>query len=193
MCLPPRQAPQSAPAGGRIGPLALIRRALGNRRGASASEFAIIAGPFFLMVLGTIEASWQLMTGMALDHAALRASRFGMTGSNLPPAWLTQNQENVGVCRSANIRWLITRATNGLIKDNSDLVITTTNWSGVGGAGGGGGAAGAGGRGAIVSCTVSYRQPFITGAIANRLWGGSDFRHSAFLIVKNEPFDNEPC
>lgn len=193
MRLPPPRAARPPRTAGPIGPLALIRRVLGQRRGASASEFAIIAGPFFIMILGIIEAAWQLATGVALDHAALRASRYGVTGSNSPPSWLTQNQQNVPTCRSNNIRWMITRATNNLIKDNSDLQVTTLNWSGVSGAGAGGGAQGVGVGGQIVSYTITYRQPFITGLVASGLWGGSNFQHQAFMVVKNEPFENATC
>jgi Flp pilus assembly protein TadG len=172
---------------------ALLRRVLGSRRGASASEFAIIAGPFFVLVLGTIEVAWQLATGMALDHASLRASRFGMTGSDTPPGWMMQNQQNVPTCRSANIRWMITRATNGLLKDNSNLLVTTNTWSSVNATRGGGGAAGAGTGGQIVSYTVTYNQPFVTGLVAQSLWGGNSVRHQTFLVVKNEPFENATC
>lgn len=187
----PRAAPTAgADPGRRPG---WLRRVLGSRRGASAAEFAIIAGPFFLLVLGTIEASWQLATGAALDHASLKASRFGVTGANTPPAALTANQQNVPSCRSSNIRWVIARSTNGLIKDNSNLQVTTTTWSGLAASRTGAGTAGLGTSGQIVSYTITYTQPFVTGLLGRALWGGSSLRHQAFLVVKNEPFDNATC
>lgn len=167
------------------------RRPLG-RRGALASEFAIIAIPFFITVIATIEAAWQLATGMALDHAALRASRFGVTGSNTPPSLVAQGQENVPVCRSANIAWMIARSTGGMLR-TSNLTVETRTWSGVSGAGQGQGTEGAGAAGQIVSYRLTYRQPFVTGIVAANLWGGTEFVHSAFLIVKNEPFENATC
>ncbi|MBR0682485.1 pilus assembly protein [Roseomonas eburnea] len=159
----------------------------------AATEFALIAVPFFFMVMACMETAWQLATGAALDHAALRASRYGITGDNAPPGRVTEGQENVPVCRSDNIRWMIVRATNGMIKDNSDLTVVTEAWGGVSGAGGGSGAEGAGSGGQIVSYTITYDQPFISGGIAASFWGGNSIRHRAFLMVKNEPFENETC
>ncbi|MBR0650424.1 pilus assembly protein [Roseomonas terrae] len=167
------------------------RWALG-RRGAAASEFAIIAIPFFIMIIGIMEASWQLMTGAALDHAALRASRYGITGSNTPPAWQTTGQQNVPTCRTQNIAWLVSQSTNGLLQQ-SHLVVTTTMWPGVAGAGTGTGSTGAGAGGQIISYTLSYEQPSITGGIATLLFGKDAFTHRAFLMVKNEPFENATC
>lgn len=172
------------------------RRARHNarRRGTAATQFAIIAFPLFVLLMGVMEAAWQLATGAGLDHAALRASRYGMTGANTPPSWQTQGQgQNLPTCRSNNIRWLITRSTGWLIRDNSDLTITTAAWAGVNGAGSGNGTSGAGAGGQIVSYTITYRQPFVTGGIARLLWGTDGFTHRAFLMVKNEPFDNVPC
>lgn len=163
-----------------------------GRRGVAASEFAIIAIPFFITVFATIEAAWQLATGMALDHAALRASRYGITGANTPPALVTQGQQNLPTCRSANIRWMILSSTGGMLKE-AYLTVTTRTWGGVSGTGQGEGTEGAGAAGQIVSYTLTYRQPFITGIVARNLWGGDDFAHTAFLIVKNEPFENATC
>lgn len=163
-----------------------------GRRGAAASEFAIVAIPFFVTIIATMEAAWQLATGAALDHAALRASRYGITGSNAPPAWQTQGQQNVPTCRSQNIPWLVTISTGGMLSA-ANLTVTTAAWSAVNGAGVGSGTQGAGTGGQIVSYTLTYRQPFITGAVAAAIWGGDSFVHRAFLIVKNEPFENATC
>lgn len=164
-----------------------------GRRGVAATEFALVSIPFFIICIGIMEVGWQLATGAALDHSALRASRFGITGSNTPPTWQTQNQQNLPTCRSDNIRWLISESTGSLIKNNSNLLITTASWSGVNGSGTGTGTSGAGVGGQIVSYTITYTQPFITGVVATRLWGGTGFTHRAFLMVKNEPFENVPC
>lgn len=163
-----------------------------DRRGVAASEFAIVAIPFFIMLLGVVEVSWQLATGAALDHAALRASRYGVTGSNTPPAWMTAGQQNVPSCRSQNIPWLVTRATNGLLKA-ANVTVTVANWSNVSGAGTGTGTTGAGTGGRIVSYTITYRQPFVTGIAARTLFGADHFTHQAVLMVKNEPFEDATC
>lgn len=178
----------------RIGPLALIRRVLSQRRGATAAEFAIIAGPFFILILGTCEAAWQLATGAALDHAALKASRFGGTGSNAIPAWQRGNTPvaNMPTCRSTGIAWMISASTNGMIRQGQNLTVTTNTWSNLGTVAGPG-AENAGGGGQIVSYTIRYRQRFISGQLAASIWGGNGFLHQTTIVIKNEPFDNIAC
>lgn len=168
-----------------------LNRRLG-RRGVAAAEFAIISIPCFIVIIGCMEVAWQLATGAALDHAALRASRYGITGSNTPPAWQTAGQQNVPSCRSQNIVWLVTQSTGGLLKA-ANLTVATAAWSNVSGAGTGTGTAGAGVGGQIIAYTLTYRQPFITGAIATGLFGGDAFTHRAYLMVKNEPFEDAAC
>lgn len=46
-----------------------------NRRGASAVEFAMVAGPLALMMFGTIEFGRLYWTQHALDEVAIRAAR----------------------------------------------------------------------------------------------------------------------
>lgn len=169
----------------------LLPRRLG-RRGVAATEFALISIPFFIMIMASMETAWQLATGAALDHAALRASRYGITGSNTPPSWQTAGQQTVPTCRSGNIAWLVSQSTGGMLRPDN-LTITTATWSGVAGAGAGTGTAGAGSGGQIISYTLSYRQPFITGAVASSIFRVTSFTHQAFLMVKNEPFENETC
>lgn len=176
----------------------VLRRLLGRadpgRRGASASEFAILAGPLFLLILGTIEAAWQLATGAALDHAALKASRFGATGTDSIPTWQQGNTApaDLPTCRSTGIIWMVTRATNGLIRAGANLTVTNATWSNLGTLTGDGTAtAGTGGQ--ITSYTIRYRQPFITGQVAATLWGSDGFTHQTTIVVKNEPFQNATC
>ncbi|BDG73367.1 TadE family protein [Roseomonas fluvialis] len=194
MRLPPPHPPLSAAPAGRIGPLALVRRTFLQRRGASASEFAIIAGPFFIMILAICEAAWQLATGAALDHAALKASRFGGTGANSIPAWQRGSTpvENMPTCRSAGIGWMVSQSTGSLIKQGANLTVTTNAWSNLGGlASAGTPSAGTGSQ--ITSYTIRYRQPFITGGIAGLIWGGDSFTHQTTIVIKNEPFENASC
>jgi Flp pilus assembly protein TadG len=172
----------------------MLRRMAGCRRGASASEFAIIAGPLFFLILGTCEAAWQLVTGAALDHAALKASRFGATGSNAIPAWQqgATAPQNLPTCRSAGITWMVSAATNGLIRQGQNLTVTTATWSNLGTVTGtGAGNPGQGGQ--ITSYTIRYLQPFITGRVAASFWGSPGFVHQTTIVIKNEPFDNTPC
>lgn len=174
----------------RANPPTRTSRRLGGR-GVAAAEFALIAIPFFIVIIGCMEVGWQLATGAALDHAALRASRYGITGSDTPPAWMTDGQQDVPTCRSQNLPWLVTRSTGGLLR-SANLTVTTANWSNVATVSGTGTEnAGTGGR--IVAYTLAYQQPFITGIVGTTLFGGTSLTHRAFLMVKNEPFENAPC
>jgi Flp pilus assembly protein TadG len=172
----------------------MLRRVLRERRAASASEFAIIAGPLFLLILGTCEAAWQLVTGAALDHAALKASRFGATGTNAIPTWQRGGTAaaELPTCRSTGITWMVSAATNGLIKEGANLTVTTATWGNLGTIAGNG-ATTPGNGGEITSYTIRYMQPFITGRVAATFWGGPGFTHQTTIVVKNEPFVNATC
>jgi hypothetical protein len=163
-----------------------------RRRGTAALEFALIAGPFFVTIIAIMEVCWQLATGAALDHAALKASRFGATGNAQIPAWQRRGTPVAELpgSRTEAVRWLVSTSTGGLIRlDAALLTVTSASWSGLG-ATGGAAAEDEGGGGAIVSYAITYRQPFITGAVAARIWGGSGFTHRTTIVVKNEPFEN---
>jgi Flp pilus assembly protein TadG len=169
------------------------RRRLG-RRGATALEFALVSIPFLVLILGTMEVAWQLATGAALDHAALKASRFGATGTNEIPAWQrgATAAADLPTCRTTGITWLVSAATNGFIRAGSNLTVTTRTWSNLGTLTGEG-AANAGTGGQITSYTIRYLQPFITGPVAAMLWGGAGFTHEATIVIKNEPFEDTTC
>lgn len=163
-----------------------------NRRGAAAAEFALVAIPFFITIMVLMEVCWQLLTGAALDHAALKASRFGATGSSQIPTWQRGGTpaDQLPGSRSAAIIWLVSQSTGGLIKlDSSRLTVASRSFSNLG-AVTGAGAENAGGGGAIVAYTITYRQPFLTGGIASSVWGGGNaITHQTTIVVKNEPFE----
>lgn len=48
---------------------------LRRRRGANAVEFALIAGPLFIIILGTMEYSWFLFHQIMLDSAVREGAR----------------------------------------------------------------------------------------------------------------------
>lgn len=171
-----------------------LSRVLRNRRGASALEFALVAGPFFVLIIGMMESAWQLATSAALDHAALKASRFGATGTDSIPAWQRGGTApaDLPTCRSTGIAWIVSSATGGLIRAGQDLTVTTATWGNVGGITGSG-TAGAGNGGQITSYTIRYRQAFITGQVAASLWGSNGFIHQTTIVIKNEPFENATC
>ncbi len=172
----------------------VLRCAVRGRRGAAALEFALAAIPFFVMIFLIMEVAWQLATGAALDHAALRASRFGATGSNGIPVWQIGNTPEADrpTCRSQGITWIIGATAGRLIEPGANLTVATATWSNLGGVTGGG-TAGAGTGGQITSYTITYVQPWLTGAVAARIWGGAGFTHRSTIVVKNEPFADATC
>jgi len=166
------------------------RAALRGRRGMTATEFGLIGSAAVLLFIAILEATLQLATGAALDWAALRASRFGMTGGTTVRG--TTGADNVPACRSAIIPWLVTYRTAGFL-NQSDLSVTTTVYSSLStGRGGTGGTAGAGAGGAIIGYQLDYTRPFVT-PLAALVAGRSSIIHRATLLIKNEPFDNVVC
>lgn len=164
-----------------------------GRRGATALEFALVSIPFLVLIMGTMEVAWQLATSAALDHGALKASRFGATGTSAIPDWQrgATPEADLPRCRTRGITWLVSAATNGFIRAGSGLTVTTRTWGNLGTlTGEGAETEGAGGQ--ITSYTIRYLQPFITGPIAATLWGGTGFTHEATIVVKNEPFEDTP-
>ncbi len=66
-------------------PFEKVRRSVcalvANRRGASALEFAIVAVPFFTLVLGTMEVGYDLFVQAALSNAVNTAARSVQVGT----------------------------------------------------------------------------------------------------------------
>ncbi|MFZ5616770.1 MAG: TadE/TadG family type IV pilus assembly protein [Pseudomonadota bacterium] len=57
-----------------------LRRAISDRRGSTAVEFAIVAPAFLALMFSTFEAGWFYFANSQLDAAVLDASRFIRTG-----------------------------------------------------------------------------------------------------------------
>ncbi len=68
-----------------------------DNRGATAMEFAFIAGPFFFMIFGLLELSLVFIVSTTLEHGVNEASRQIRTG-NLQTANGTQAQFEAAVC-----------------------------------------------------------------------------------------------
>jgi Flp pilus assembly protein TadG len=160
---------------------------LRSRRGATALEFALVAFPFLILVIGIIEISWQLTAAAALDRGVLIASRFGTTGGATRPG-----EPPTITCRSQTIPWLITNATGGLLNP-ARLTVSTASYGNVSGLSGGVPVAGAGSGGQVVTYVITYEQPYLTGAWLHFVGGSASIVHQATIVVKNEPFDNGTC
>ena len=163
------------------------RRLGGESRGTTALEFALAAVPFIILLIGIIELALQYTTAAALDAAVLRASRFGVTGQAT-----ATGEPGQYTCRSQTIAWVITSSFGGFLKPQN-LTVSTAAYGNAADLSGGIPVAGAGTGGQIVRYTVTYTQPFLTGAWINLIGGAAALTHTATIVVKNEPFDNATC
>lgn len=77
-----------------------LKRFFHNKDGVVAIEFAAIAFPFFLLILGTLETAVVFMAGMALDQGMHSAARFVQTGQ-AATANMTEQDFKAMVCNSA--------------------------------------------------------------------------------------------
>lgn len=190
----------------------LFRRIWARKDGAAATEFAFIALPLFLLVVGIVEIAMILFVDVLLEGAVRDSARFGITG------YAPQ-----GTDRATVIRQIIKERTVGMIdmKKVSIETLVYRNFSEIGkpepftdqapfngrydagepfvDVNGNGkwdadmGAAGAGGPGDIVVYRVSYDWPLFTGFISPYLGSNGFFPLRASVAVRNEPFPTTPA
>jgi Flp pilus assembly protein TadG len=165
------------------------RRGIGaprGRRGSSAAEFAFIMPAFLVLLVGVTEVCWQLTIAASLDRATIRASRFGITGQ------ATQSGTPEGItCRSQTIPWIVQHYTGRLL--NVSRLNVTTGAHNSASAMSGAATPGAGGASQVVTYSITYTEPFLTGVWINMLGGPPEIVHRATVVVKNEAFDNATC
>ena len=175
--------------------------------GASAAEFALVAMPLIVTLLGIIEVALILFVNVLLEGAVRDSARFGLTGHT-----------EGGLSRTQMIRNLIRERTVGMIdmtkvdietlvyQSFSDIgrpepLTNDVNGNGVFDAGdtyadinGNGqwdadmGAAGVGGPGAVVVYRVSYQWPLLTGLLAPMLGPAGYVPIVVSTAARNEPF-----
>ncbi len=63
-----------------IPPSRLFRRFLAARRGATAVEFALVAGPFFFLIFAILEATFLFFVTSTMENGTMEASRLVRTG-----------------------------------------------------------------------------------------------------------------
>jgi len=78
----------------------VLKRFYRNDDGVVAIEFAAVAFPFFLLIIGTMETAIVFMAGMALDHGMQRTARFVQTGQAVV-ANMSQDDFKTMVCDNA--------------------------------------------------------------------------------------------
>lgn len=78
------------------------RRRRGQREGATAVEFALVALPFFILLLGILEIGLLLLTDALLETAASSASRQIRTGQ-AQEAQLTRDNIRTRLCAEMSV------------------------------------------------------------------------------------------
>jgi len=78
----------------------VFKRFFRNDDGVVAIEFAAVAFPFFLLIVGTFETAIVFIAGMALDHGMQRTARFVQTGQ-AAIATMSQDDFKTMVCDNA--------------------------------------------------------------------------------------------
>lgn len=81
---------------------ARFRRALRDRRGSAAVEFALVAPPFLALMFSTFEVGWFYFANSQLDAAVVEASRFIRTGQAQEQG-LDKNEFFAAVCPKLEI------------------------------------------------------------------------------------------
>jgi len=174
-----------------------------DQNGSMATEFALILPVFLGLVLGVLELGNFFILASSLENAVLRASRYGITGS-----------EFNDIPRKDQVRDIILAETNGRIPEDK-LEISTQIFKQFGDIGktepfvdangsgkwdpgesfsdiNGNGiwdnnlaVAGLGGPGDIVLYQVSYDAPSLSGLFD---WATTVWPITAAVAVRNEPF-----
>lgn len=182
-----------------------LRRLSADWRGSAAVDFALVVGPFFLLVIGLLEFGMLMIGQTLLQNAVADASRFGLTGRTLEGQTREDviaaivNDGGIGLIDPARLVF------ETLVYPSFDSIgrpetFTDTNGNGQWDAGepfadinGNGqwdadmGAAGLGGPEDIVLYRVRYDWRMLTPLISHLIPGGA-IRLEASLAVRNEPF-----
>ena len=96
----------------------LGRRWRGDRRGATAVEFAIIAAPFFFMIFAIIQLALHFMVQVTLDNATATAARQLRTGTVVADGSSdTSGASSFATSICNNMSWLQSQCSNNLTVD----------------------------------------------------------------------------
>jgi hypothetical protein len=185
----------------------LFSRLWKREDGTSGVEFALIATPLILTVIGIIEVAMILFADVLLEGAVRDAARFGITG-----------QVPAGKTREAMMKKIIGQRTIGLIDMNKAKIdiLSYSSFAHVGkpepftdkpplngkydpgepftDINGNGhwdadiGLPGAGGAGSIVLYRISYDWPLLTGLLSPLLGSAGYVHLRVSTAVRNEPF-----
>jgi len=155
-----------------------------SRKGSFAPEFALLAPPFFLLLMGVVELCLMEGAQQLLESAAYNTSRLGKTGFH-----------EEGKTQADAINQILVRELSSYGALIDPLLVTTTqasysSFSGSGG--GGGGAPGYGDAEEIVTYTISYPwrifTPLMCAAMGSACGTGRIVNLTSKIVVRNEPY-----
>ncbi|WP_162917158.1 TadE/TadG family type IV pilus assembly protein [Dongia deserti] len=189
----------------------IVRRLLGDERGTTAIEFAVVGPVVVYLMIGIIEFAVAMAAANSLEAATNLSSRLGKTGYVDEENLLTQEQTILAeverrVGPLINMDKL--EISHEVYNDFQSLTIPDLfedangdgdtddpgEWTDVDGDGFRDGSNGIGGAGHIVVYRVTYpwkvMTPMIGQIIGARSIGGDDgiINLSAYSVVKNEPY-----
>ncbi len=154
-----------------------------SRRGAFAPEFALIAGPFFFLLMGVVELCLIEGAQQILENAAYNTSRLGKTGYH-----------EEGKTQEEAINQILVRelSSYGALIDPLHVTTTQTIYSTFADAAAGGGASGYGGQGEIVAYTITYPWKLFTPLMCTLMGSacktGGIVELTSTILVRNEPY-----
>jgi Flp pilus assembly pilin Flp len=189
----------------------LFSRLWTRKDGASAMEFALIAMPLVITLIGILEVAMILFVNVLLEGAVRDSARYGITGYTTG-----------GLSREDRIRKIIKERTVGMV-DMTKVKIETLIYQsfsdigkpepltndvngngrydpgdGFADVNGNGkwdddmGKAGVGGPGAVVVYRITYNWPLLTGLLAPVMGSAGYIPLSVSTAVRNEPYPNPP-
>jgi hypothetical protein len=187
----------------------LLRRFTRTERGTAVVEFALVAPPLFLLVIGMFEVAMLMFINVSVEGGLKEASRWGITGQEPADEDMTREQQIVQI---------IENNTFGLVQLTSDNVtmLTYDSFSDVGkpepfvdgppyngirdegesytDVNGDGeysddqGLIGAGQFGDVVQYTVRYGWGLMTPLLGDLMGQDGVIHMSASVVVQNEPY-----
>lgn len=165
---------------------------LGDLRGATAVEFALVSLPFFTMLIGMIETSLFFAAGNVLEGASHEAARVLQTGQaqqsgNAVGAFedkLCEKVENMIPC--ADLLYEVIEiptfldAADYTPQFDEDGNLVSQGFS-------------PGGVEDTILVRVTYRYEFLTPLLGALMTGGagSSMMHMSTVVVRNEPYEFE--
>ena len=168
-----------------------FRRFAAARAGATAVEFALVATPFFLLMMGVIELSLAFLLSTSLENATTEAARKIRTGELQTKGGATAQTFRDDVC--ANLGWLASDCPTKLSVDvRTFQTFASVNMpSPVSNGTFNPGALmfQAGGPNDIVVVRTYYRWSFVTPLIGQAM---QQMKDGSMLVVSTATFRNEP-